>query len=224
MSTASPFSFLPDNYLANKRARRANLICAGLFVVVFLAIAVAYVLSTRALHRIEVQHATVQKQYADAAVRIEQVKDLQQKQEVISHQAELASSLLEKVPRSNLLAEITNSLPPGVSLVELTLESKERPAPPAPPPAPGSTSANSSKTKKAAEPPPKLYDVTVTLTGVAPDDVQVAQFIRNLSLSPLLQDVNLVVVDQGKMGDDPVRRFQLKMMINPSADLQGSKK
>ena len=50
---------------------------------------------------------------------IEEVKDLQQKQEIMARQAELASSLLEKVPRSNLLAEITNSLPNGVSLIDL---------------------------------------------------------------------------------------------------------
>ncbi len=43
---------------------------------------------------------------------------------------ELAATLLEKVPRSNLLAEFTNSLPPGVSLIDLALESRERAAPP----------------------------------------------------------------------------------------------
>jgi Tfp pilus assembly protein PilN len=217
MSTVNPLSFLPDNYLVNKSRRRANLICAGLFLIVVVAIGAAYALTNRSLHNIEREHDAVQRQYADAANRIEQVKQLEQKQQIISRQAELAASLLEKVPRSNLLAEITNALPPGVSLVDLSLASRDRPAPPPPPRDPDATVGS----EKKNEPQPKLYDISLNLTGVAADDVQVAQFIRNLSSSKLLKDVNLVVVDQDKIGDDPIRKFQLNMMINPNADLQG---
>ena len=74
--------------------------------------------------------------------------------------------------------------------------------------------------KKPKPPEPKVYDVTIDLTGVAGDDGEVAQFIRNLSASKMLSDVNLVVVDQNKMGDDLVRKFELRMIINPNADLQ----
>jgi Tfp pilus assembly protein PilN len=216
MSTAQPLSFLPESYLVNKSRRRANLICAALFLIVVGGIGSAYVLTNRSLHNIEREHDQVQRQYADAANRIEQVKQLQQKEQVISRQAELASSLLEKVPRSNLLAEITNALPPGASLVDLSMTSTVRPAPPPPAALPGA----SVTAPKEIEPQPKLYDVSINLTGVAADDVQVAQFIRNLSGSKMLRDVNLVVVDQDKIGDDTVRKFQLNMMINPTADLQ----
>jgi Tfp pilus assembly protein PilN len=216
MSTANPLSFLPDNYLVEKSRRRANLICASLFLVVVAAIGSAYALTNRSLRNIEREHDVVQRQYADAANRIEQVKQLQQKEQVISRQAELASSLLEKVPRSNLLAEITNALPPGASLVDLSMTSSARPAPPPPAVVPGAPIG----APKQTVPQPKLYDVSLNLTGVAADDVQVAQFIRNLSSSKMLRDVNLVVVDQDKIGDDQVRKFQLNMMINPTADLQ----
>lgn len=217
MSTANPMSFLPENYLAEKSKRRANLICAGLFLVVVFAIAAALGLANRSLRQIQLQHDAVQKDYTRAATRIDQVKVLQQQQEIMAHQADLASSLLEKVPRSNLLAEITNALPNGVSLIDLTLDSRERPKAPAPaigqPIKPGDA-------KKVKPPEPKLYDVTIKLTGVAGDDGEVAQFIRNLSASKMLSDVNLVVVDQNKMGDDVVRKFELRMIINPNADLQ----
>jgi Tfp pilus assembly protein PilN len=219
MSTANSLSFLPENYLINKAKRRANLLCASLFFIVVAFIGMAYLLNSRSLRKIELQHAAVQRQYADAANRINQVKQLQQKQQVISQQAELASSLLEKVPRSNLLAEVTNSLPPGVSLVDLTMQSRERQAASSPPQA-ANSATNSSAVKKPADPPVKLYDVSIDLTGIAADDVQVAQFIRNLSGSKLFKEVNLVVVEQDKIGDDPVRKFQLNMMINPAADLQ----
>ena len=53
---------------------------------------------------------------AQAARPIEQFQKLQEKQRTMAMQAELTSSLIEKVPRSFLLAELTNSLPTGVSL------------------------------------------------------------------------------------------------------------
>ncbi|HWB53589.1 MAG TPA: PilN domain-containing protein [Tepidisphaeraceae bacterium] len=220
MSTANPLSFLPENYLADKAKRRANLICASLFFVVVVAIGSALALANRSLAKIERQHQAVQKQYNDAAKRIEQVKQLQDKQQIMSHQAELAASLLERVPRSNLLAEITNALPTGVSLVDLTMTSKVRHQAAEPEKTPMQL-RKEQKQDKAKGPEPKLYDVTIKLTGVAGDDVEVAQFIRNLSSSKLLQDVNLVVVNESKMGGDPVRKFELDMMINPNADLQG---
>jgi Tfp pilus assembly protein PilN len=217
MSTANPMSFLPENYLANKAKRRTNFICASLFIIVIVAIGSALALATRSLHIIEQHHTVVQRQYTEAAKRIEQVKLLQEKQQIMSRQAELAASLLERVPRSNLLAEITNALPTGVSLVDLSMDSKVRPKPAEPVLTPNELRKAQ---KEPKGPEPKLYDVTIKLTGVAGDDVEVAQFIRNLSSSKLLQDVNLVVVNEAKMGSDPVRKFQLRMMINPAADLQ----
>jgi Tfp pilus assembly protein PilN len=215
MSTANAMSFLPENYLAEKAARRTNLICASLFFVVVIAILAAYALSNRSLRSIEKQHDVVQQQYAEAAQRIDQVKQLQTKQQLMSQQAALASSLLEKVPRSNLLAEITNSLPDGVSLVDMKLVSKERTInPPAPP-----AGANTNGVPPKPPAPTKVTDVSIDVSGVAGDDGQVAQFIRNLTGSKLLKDVNLVVVDESKIGSDTVRRFQLNMMINPDANL-----
>ena len=220
MSSSDKVSFLPDDYLANKQKHRANMICAALFVIVVTAIAAAIALSQRSLRQIESEHASIEKQYDEAAKRIDQVKQLQQTQQAISHEAELASSLLEKVPRSNLLAVIANSLPTGVSLIDLTLDSKARPVKQPEVNQIPSQQKKEAQKQKESIPQPKLYDVTVKLTGVAADDVQVAQFIRNLSSSRLLQDVNLVVVEQAKMSQDDVRKFELEMMINPSADLQ----
>ena len=60
------------------------------------------------------------------AQRIRQADMMQEKQRTMARQAELAASLLEKVPRSFILAEITNAMPPGVSLIDFNLESKLR--------------------------------------------------------------------------------------------------
>jgi len=214
-------SFLPDDYLELKARRRTNVICASLFVVVSLALGAAFTLDQRANRQVEAREAEVDQRYAEAAKRIVQVEQMQVKQRQLARQAELSASLLEKVPRSFILAQITNSLPAGVSLLEFKLESKVR----ATPPQPARTAFEQRKAdveaqKKSAAPPPpepKRYDVMMKLAGVAETDVQVAQFINKLSQSPLLREVNLLVSDQYTQGEDKLRRFELEMTLRPEA-------
>src|SRR3982751_1189733 len=115
MTSPNQLSFLPDDYLERKAQRRTNVICAMLFVIVLAAIAGAFTVTERSNHAVERQHADIERAYAEAAKRLEQVNEMQEKQKRMAHQAELTASLLEKVPLSHVLAEVTNALPTGVS-------------------------------------------------------------------------------------------------------------
>src|SRR6266513_3664399 len=123
MVAPNELSFLPDDYLERKARRRTNAICAILFCVVITAIAGAFTVTEKSMREIEMQYATVEQQYTDAAKRIEQVQQMQEKQRTMAHQAELTASLLEKVPRSKILAKITNGIPQGVSLLDFFMAS-----------------------------------------------------------------------------------------------------
>ncbi len=225
MKSPNELSFLPDDYLERKAQRRTNAICATLFLVVMVAIGSAFTFTERSMRDAEKEHNTVERKFTEAAKRIEQVQQMQEKQRTMAMQAELTASLLEKVPRSFLLAEITNAMPPGVTLLDLSLESRRQ----APPTSGGNKSTFESKksatadAKKkaaaAAQSEARIYDVSVKVTGIASTDVQVAQFITRLNQSTLVRDVNLVVSEEFKGEDGPVRKFQIEMMVNPHADV-----
>lgn len=228
MNAPNQLSFLPDDYLERKVQRRTNTICATLFLIVMAAIASTFMLSERATHNLSQRFEEVTQQYSEAAKKIQQVKEMQEKQRKMAHQAEVTASLLERVPRSYLLAEFTNSLPPGVSLLDLSLESKVKAAPPVVVPKTAFEQKKEeidAKSKAAAAPvvQAKVYDVVIKITGVAQTDVQVAQFINRLSKSKLLKDVNLVIVDQFAIENDKVRKFQLEMTLNPDAVIDPNK-
>lgn len=219
MNSPNQLSFLPDDYLERKAQRRTNVIYAALFVIVSGAIASAFVLTERANRQTEARHAEVQQQYAEAAKRIEQVRQMQEKQRKVAHQAELASSLLERVPRGNLLAEMTNALPKGVSLLDFVMESKKKSAP-QPPAARTAFEQKKIDLERKNAPPVveiKQFDVIMKVTGVAQTDVQVAQFINALSRSSLLSEVNLLVSEEHALGPDKVRRFQIEVLLDPNA-------
>src|SRR4051794_32154889 len=124
MSAPNQLSFLPDDYLARKVQRRTNVICATLFLVVMGAITSAFMLSERATAAVVARHEAVVAKYSEEAKKVDTVQQMQEKQRRMAHQAEVTASLLERVPRSYLLAEFTNSLPPGVSLIDLSMDSK----------------------------------------------------------------------------------------------------
>lgn len=228
-------SFLPDDYLERKAQRRSNALCAGLFLIVMLGMGSAFALTERSLRGIEAEYERVEKEFTDAAGRIKQVEQMQEKQRRMAHQADLTASLLEKVPRSYLIAEVTNSMPPGVSLLDFALDSKVKSvAQVETQQAAFQKKAKSTAAKKAAaaaaeslpKGQPKNLDVTLKISGVADSDVLVAQFINRLGRSRVLRDVNLVISEEfnAKLGGDDksrdgvkLRRFVIEMALDPTA-------
>ena len=223
MNSPNELSFLPEDYLERKARRRANILCGALSVVVMGTIGTAFWLSERSMRGLDAEVAGVKARYAQEAGQIEAVKKMHAKQRQIVQHAELAAALVEKVPRSNVLAEFTNSLPAWASLLEVTLESRAKAPQAAAAPATAfdarvATATGAQAAAKKAPEAPK-YDVYVKLAGVAETDVQVATFISKLTGSALLKDVNLVETNTFGKDKETRRRFMLEMMINPAAEV-----
>jgi Tfp pilus assembly protein PilN len=222
MNAPNQLSFLPEDYLVRKAQHRTNLICATLFIVMIGAIAVAFTTGERGLRDAEGRHAAIEAQYTDAAKRIAEMKQLQERQTVLARQADLSASLIDRVPRSYMLAEITNRLPAGVSLREMEMTRKKRAAA-IDPQQTAFARKKTSKTKPKGPvlpPPPDQYDSVIKLTGVAATDAQVARFVSSLSESELFVDVNLLLSAQLDRSENDLRKFSMEMLISPVADIR----
>jgi Tfp pilus assembly protein PilN len=226
MGSPSQLNFLPDDYLERKAQRRTNVACAMLFMVVMGGVGGAFYLDDQANRRIDRQHGKVEEQYVAEAKRLEQVKQMQEKQQRMFRQAALTASLLERIPRSYILAEITNALPSGASLLDLQLESKTR-ARQADPAAAKKTAYEQRRTARtpasaaaAPLPEPRSFDVHVKLTGTATSDELVARLMERLAQHDLFRDVNLPITQEHKMGAETVRKFQIELTLNPNAQVR----
>ncbi len=60
--------------------------------------------------------------------------------------------------------------------------------------------------------------MSLKVTGVAFNDVQVAQFLARLNSSKLLRDVNLLISEEYTLKEAKLRKFQVEMMVDPAAD------
>jgi Tfp pilus assembly protein PilN len=114
--------------------------------------------------------------------------------------AEQTAELMEKVPRSYILATVTNALPDRVSLNKLAMDT------------------TMIVTRGARKSGNSQVTVQLKITGYAPTDVQVARFIANLARNPLMEAVELVYTEEQEFEEDVVREFEVTVDLKRGAD------
>ncbi len=219
-------NFLPEDYVEKKAQHRTNVICLVLFLLVMAGVAGGFLITDKKQEEIDKCAADMNQQMVQANNSLKQMELLEKKKQTMMQKASISASLMEPVPRSLLLATITNNLPTGVSLLDYSLDTK--------------TTAVNSKTedknaaktrdkrraaskKKADEPEEEkqviqqLYETKVELSGLAPSDMQVAQLIANLNKCLLFSQVNLVFSEENTVNEEVLRKFRLMIMLDPKA-------
>ena len=216
----SNINFVPDDYVQSNESRRANLMCLVLFSVVMAALGGTFVTIKIRQRACSAEESLVNAKMARMQEAIQTFEELQAKRKEMMKTALTTAELLEPVPRSVLLASLTNNLPSGASLVKLDVIQKD--------PAGGTNrrkrSSKSSKyrqangqgaggasgSKQSAE---QRLETHMDIEGMAPSDLQVADYIERLGSSILLDNVALVESVEKKVDGTPFRHFKLKAML-----------
>lgn len=211
-------NFLPDDYLQRRSARRANLLCLVLGVGALVALgALSGFMSFRAINA-AAERAAIEYQCKEAGRQIEQFKQLEAHKAGLLHKVELSTALLERVPRSHLLARLTNYLPAHTSLTVLTMRSEEV----AVKAEAGKADAAAARTPspgKGKEEGVKVKQVRFRLDGLAQTDIEVAEFITRLNADPLFEDLDLQFSEEFPYGTGlTMRRFQISFRLSTKAD------
>ena len=215
-------SFLPEDYLARKIARRTNLLCLSLFAVVLVAMFAVYFIQYAQGGEVKKEQAQVEQDYAEAAKRIEELEELQARKQQMIHKAKIIAVLVERVPRSLIMAELINHMPPSLSLMELELDTKVVRAAERPKTAIERQREIMNKKQKIEEvdqpvAPPTAVDLK--MVGLAPTDVEVSTFIARLNQHSMFQNVVLAFSEQTKIRDQPMRKFRIDATLNQDVDV-----
>lgn len=223
MSTAS---LLPEDYLAEKAERRTNLICLSLFAVVMAAVFGAFLFTNKQWTRVKSDQEFINARYQQAGMQIQKLSELEQQKKSMLHKAELAAALVERVPRSILLAEFINRMPDQLGLLEFTLTSERiKVTGPTRVQSTGRLGSQRAPTKQEAEEAIKKaeaprYHSAIVMVGVAPTDRQVAQYMSELNTYDLLHDVTLEYSEETEIEGRLMREFKIRMALDPDADVR----
>ncbi len=211
-------SFLPEDYLQKKITVRTNAICITLFALVMVGVVGAYLVTDRQRGEVRGLQAQVDNDFREAARRIEQLDQLQKDKKLMMQRRKVAEVLVEKVPRSVILAELTNIMPSTLSLLEFDMQTKVLKTAPRPKTAiQREAQKNRSQRDKLAkpdEPQVKPTELTLTLVGVAPTDLEVSQFLASMNEHILFENIYLQYSEDTSVQDQQMRKFELELTLN----------
>lgn len=215
-------NFVPDDYVQNNESRRTNLMYLVLFGVVMAALCGSFMTIKIRQGALNSKERLVNTKLSRAKEVMNQFEELQTKRKATIKAALTTAELLEPVPKSILLASLTNNLPTGVSLLRLNLVQKEPKKIPGQQAATNKYKAAQAKKTTAGQldvSREKSLDTHIDIEGIAPSDLQVAAYIERLSSSTLLDNVALVESKEQKVEDTPFRQFKLAAMLRKDIHL-----
>ena len=212
-------NFVPDDYVQQRRASRSNVLYLMLLLAMLGAIGITFGFIKMRQRAVQTELAQLNSRMAEAQQQIAQLEELKTKSQTMMKTMVMTAELLEAVPRSIILASLTNNLPSGVSLLDFGLEEKETQIYKSA--AKNTTSSRYSKANAtaAASEPQKRVSTNLQIKGIARSDIQVAGFISRLNDAILFDDVSLVESKEIEIEKIKYRQFQLKAVIRPDLAL-----
>ena len=202
----STINLLPDDYLKRRGQRHANILCLILFVIVMFGVGVAYLITARNFHRTLEVSQRIDDEYTEAARKLEQMRRLEERKSELWNKADATAALQERMPRSYILAVLTNARPKDTSLTEISLVTTKPEIPP--------KATKFEQTSQKSKVQLQATRVVLTVTGLAGTDVQVAKYISNLAGNPLIANVDLIFSQEIEIDDFiTVRQFKITVEL-----------
>lgn len=222
-----PNSFLPEEYLRRKADSRSLIINLVLFGTVLTVTIGAFVVSNRQWNDVRTQQAEIDAKWESEKLKLEQLNAMEEQKSALLYRASVTAALLERVPRSILMAELINRMPDNVTITQFEMISKrivEQVKPDAAKAEEGKSlisklagPKDDSKAEAVKARPPRL-EFSLKVEGTALSDTEVADYQAALRNCPLLDSVDLVSTEEAQMTETPMRKFRLEARIRTDAD------
>lgn len=204
--------FVPNDYVQQRESGRANFLYLILFGVLMGAIGVTFSVIKMRQKAVNSDLKAIESKMANAQAQIAQLEEIKTKSKAVMSAMVVTADLLEPMPRSLILASLTNNLPSGVSLLELRLNEKEITSSTQRTGQYQKTTTTTAADASTATNKPQT-ETNIEITGIAPSDIEVAGYISKLTNSILTENVELVQSKEHKDKKSNFREFKLKAKL-----------
>jgi Tfp pilus assembly protein PilN len=166
-----------------------------LVATVSIATAVAFATTLNGWRGIEESRSSVSMYWDDANQRVVAFVKAQKQMQDAIESAEEMDRIIDSIPRSIILYELTQRLPDSSYLNDIRLETRSRPV----------------------EKDSVMHTQHITLLGIAPSDSSISSYIDALSTSSYFTAVSLVYAQQE--GATTKRKFSIQLEVDSMATL-----
>lgn len=176
--------FLPDR-IRQQRSRRRRIIRQGFLVgVCALGLVLLGYVRQNTIRHAQAELTALKEHGQDLQRQLAMRENLEKQQAELQIAKRVDEQLGSRVNALDALAELSKLMPPNMTLTSLNFETIEERVP-------VDMSAGKAARATAAKREKTVKRVRLMITGVALSDVDIANFIAQLSTSPLLEDVNM---------------------------------
>jgi hypothetical protein len=208
----STINLLPDDYHKRREELRISAIGSVLFVVVMVGVMLGSMESQSDYEQLETRREQVSRRYEQANQLIQKMHALEQKRQAMAAKADDTAKLMERMPRSYLLAMVTQRCPKNISLRQFELVTK---------PMTPQTMTKFEKIQAQRNVQDLRYSQEIFLTGYAKSDTDlpVAHFLQALENSPAVAQADLESSKDIRGQDGAVREFKFHLYLTPNLDV-----
>ena len=213
MSEVNPFvnvysdvEFLPDWHVAAQRRRRFRKIQYVAAGVIIAGMVYGWGSVRHHIQGLETYREALNHQVATAESSVAKVAELQATRDDLSQQVDLHRALQQSIHYSQVSGTLAHFTPEQIALTRLEVSTRHVPRP-----------IDRTQVAQATEGPqakPKVDSfVEVTLEGIAPSDVFIANYVGALATSGLFDEVTMVHSIQHDDGKATERQFEITMSV-----------
>ncbi len=170
--------FLPDWYPQIRRRRRVVILQAYVTLIVVAGLGLWWTLASRNVRDAQRELVDIDTQLTQSRSELRELDELLVLDKKLGYQAQVLSKVGAHVEAARLVATLDSVMPKTMALLELSLLTEET--------QPASMAAARTAQEKDR---PLERRLKVKLAGVAPTDVEVADFLTKLTGKPFLEDV-----------------------------------
>lgn len=218
----SKMNLLPQEYVKQRLQYRVDMLCVLLFGLVMVTIMTAEAISSRKVHEVQMTHAKLDARYREVAQFVNDFFVLQTDKRKLFKDAAIIAEMTDRVPRSFLLAMITNNCPKEVTLTRILIveETIREPVDEDARKKARRKSDTSDKEKKEEIKPPKVQ-LRIELKGLTPniDLVGVMMQKYHVLSNPLVEQSELKNTRKTKTSEGQVNEFEISIMLKEMGEV-----
>lgn len=202
--------FVPAHYRESQRGRRRVLRQAALLGLVTACMAAWHWSNNARLAELEMLASIAQDHARATESQLREMAVLETRRQTILRQTQLQRELSLPIGVTPAVATLAKLMPPGLAATRLSV-SLPRPAPA--PKLPSAKGKGHGPAVPAAKEPEPTLPMRLEITGLAPDDMAIADFVGRISAQPLFANVKMTYSRAAQAHGVRGREFRVEMEV-----------
>lgn len=216
----SKINLLPQEYIKQRLQYRVDMLCVLLFGMVMISIMTAEAISSRKVQEVQVTHAKINSRYQEVGVFAKEFFKLQNEKKSLLKEASIMEEMTDRIPRSYLLAMITNNCPEDITLTMIDIQENfiEEEVEEEKKPRRRRRATDENKDKKEEIKPPKIR-LAIVLEGLATNIDLVTAMSGKYRMNPIIQNARVTETRVNRTAKGTLHEFDMVIVLKETDEV-----